>query len=225
MGLVFGWGFSDGVVDYVGGILPYLCGRGCVVRAKVRHILEECIINGIEYGYERAHKHTDTPKESHIQECVMDAIWLEIDERFEFDRDLVSEVVEGFDHLESERESAQSAEIDVELIEEHDDGSATYRFSLTEKYADALLQNGILWAIVCGVTGVTIEQVLQDHAKNDDHINLAYELGQESAMRAMREWVGLTDDEILDALGALEAEEAVFRVARAVETNLKEKNT
>jgi hypothetical protein len=40
----------------------------------------------------------------------------------------------------------------------------------------------------------------------------------------MREWVGLTDDEILDALGALEAEEAVFRVARAVESKLKERN-
>jgi hypothetical protein len=39
-----------------------------------------------------------------------------------------------------------------------------------------------------------------------------------------REWVGLTDEEILDALGVLEAEDAVFRVARAVESKLKEKN-
>ena len=151
------------------------------MRAKIRQILEECIINGIEYGYERAHKHTDTPKESYIQGCIEDAIWLEIDERFEFDRDLVSEVMEGFDHLESERERAQSAEIDVELIEEHEDGSATYRFHLTPEYADALLQNGIMWAIVSGATGVTLEQVLQDHAKNDDHLNLAYELGYEAA--------------------------------------------
>ena len=159
------------------------------MRAKIRHILEECIINGIEYGYERAHKHTDTPNESHIQECVVNAIWLEIDEHFEFDRDLVSEVTEGFDHLKSgreihlksEREIAESAELDVELIEEHEDGSATYRFNLTEKHADALLQNGILWAIVSGATGVTIDKVLQDHAKNDDHLNLAFELGYEAA--------------------------------------------
>jgi len=41
----------------------------------------------------------------------------------------------------------------------------------------------------------------------------------------MREWVELTDDEILDALGALEAEEAVFLIARAVEAKLKDKNT
>jgi hypothetical protein len=181
MGLAFGWGFSDGVADYVGGVLPYLCGRGCVVRAKIRQILEECIINGIEYGYERAHKHVDEPHESHIQGCIVDAIWLEIDERFEFDRDVVSEVEEGFNHLEK----ARSDEINVELIEEHDDGSATYRFNLTEKYADALLQNGILWAIVSGVTGVTIDKVLQDHAKNDDHLNLAYELGYEAAKREL----------------------------------------
>ena len=43
-------------------------------------------------------------------------------------------------------------------------------------------------------------------------------------LRGRREWVGLTDDEILDALGVLEAEEAVFRVARAVEAKVKEKN-
>jgi hypothetical protein len=155
------------------------------MKAKIRHILEECIINGIEYGYERAHKHVDEPHESHIQGCIVDAIWLEIDERFEFDRDMVSEVAEGFDHLESERESAQSGEIDVELIEEHDDGSATYRFELSEEYAEVLLQNGILWAIVSGVTGVTIDKVLQDHAKNDDHLNLAYELGYEAAKREL----------------------------------------
>jgi len=135
------------------------------MKAKIRHILEECIINGIEYGYERAHKHTDTPNKLNIESCIELAIWYEIDQRFEFDRDLVSEVVKGFDHLESERESALSRDIDVELIEEHEDGSATYRFNLSEKYADALLQNGILWAIVSGVTGVTIDKVLQDYKK------------------------------------------------------------
>ena len=38
-------------------------------------------------------------------------------------------------------------------------------------------------------------------------------------------WKNLTDEEILDALGVFSAEEAVFRIARAVETKLKEKNT
>jgi hypothetical protein len=39
-----------------------------------------------------------------------------------------------------------------------------------------------------------------------------------------REWVGLTDEEVLDALGVFSAEEAVFCIARAVEAKLKEKN-
>jgi phosphoglycolate phosphatase-like HAD superfamily hydrolase len=151
------------------------------MKAKIRHILEECIESGVAYGYVNAHKHMDDPPEDHIFDRIEHAIWLEIDEHFEFDRDVVSEVEEGFDHLEK----ARSDEINVELIEEHDDGSATYRFNLTEKYADALLQNGILWAIVSGVTGVTIDKVLQDHAKNDDHLNLAYELGYEAAKREL----------------------------------------
>jgi hypothetical protein len=55
------------------------------MRVKIRQILEECIASGVAYGYERAHKHTDTPNETHIQGCIVDAIWLEIDERFEFE--------------------------------------------------------------------------------------------------------------------------------------------
>jgi hypothetical protein len=39
------------------------------------------------------------------------------------------------------------------------------------------------------------------------------------------EVVGLTDEEVLDALGVFSAEEAVFCIARAVEAKLKEKNT
>jgi len=124
------------------------------MRAKIRQILEECIESGVAYGYVNAHKHSDDPPEDYIFDRIEHAIWLEIDEHFEFDRDVVFE-------------SALSGDIDVELIEEHEDGSATYRFNLTEKYADALLQNGILWAIVSGVSGVTINKVLQEHKKKD----------------------------------------------------------
>jgi hypothetical protein len=158
------------------------------MKANERAMLASCIDTGICAGWNRAHKHTDAPHELRIQEEIDNAIWYEIDQYFVFDseRNLCDEVVEGFDRLESERESAQSAEIDVELIEEHDDGSATYRFNMTEKHANALLQNGILWAIVSGATGVTIDKVLQDHAKNDDHINLAYELGYELGYEAAK---------------------------------------
>ena len=73
------------------------------MRPKVREILEECIENGVVVGYARAHKHGEHPERNHIQECIEGAIWLEIDERFDFERNLCIEVVEGFDRLEAKR--------------------------------------------------------------------------------------------------------------------------
>jgi hypothetical protein len=69
------------------------------MKPKIRAILEDCISNGIDYGLSRAHKHTDNPNDAAISLAVSDAIWFEIDDKFDFDRDLVSEVMEGFDHL------------------------------------------------------------------------------------------------------------------------------
>ena len=74
------------------------------MRAKIRKILEECIENGLQYGMMRAHKYTDDPGHDYLIDEMDNAIWLEIDERFDFDHDLCDEVVEGFDHLEKERE-------------------------------------------------------------------------------------------------------------------------
>jgi len=69
------------------------------MRPKTRAILEECIENGVVLGYSKAHKHTDYPEKYTIQQNIEDAIWLEIDERFDFDRSLCVEIVEGFDRL------------------------------------------------------------------------------------------------------------------------------
>ena len=71
------------------------------MKAKIRRILEECIEIGIERGYDRAYKHTDNPTEAQLSACIDLAIWYEIDQRFEFDRNLCIEVVEGFDNLAS----------------------------------------------------------------------------------------------------------------------------
>jgi len=73
------------------------------MRAKIREILEECIEKGIEYGYLRAHKYGENPRVFHIYEQIESAIWYEIDERFDFERNVCNEVVEGFDHLEKEQ--------------------------------------------------------------------------------------------------------------------------
>lgn len=76
------------------------------MKANERALLTACIDTGISFGWNRAHKHTDEPNEHRIQEEIENAIWYEIDQYFVFDseRDLCDEVVEGFDHLEKERE-------------------------------------------------------------------------------------------------------------------------
>jgi hypothetical protein len=138
------------------------------MKAKTRVILEECIENGVAYGLNRARKYTNNPTDLNIKSCIELAIWYEIDEKFDFDPDLANEVAESFDHLKSKPKSDLSGSVDVTLLEEHEDGSATYQFDLTPEYAEALLRNGIMWAIASGVTGITIDKVLEEHMKSDD---------------------------------------------------------
>lgn len=56
-------------------------------------------------------------------------------------------------------------EMEVRDIIEHEDGGATYTLDLTPEEADAMCRNGILWAIVCGCTGLTIEQAMKDYGE------------------------------------------------------------
>ena len=88
------------------------------MRANERALLAACIDTGISFGWNRAHKHTDEPNEHRIQEEIENAIWYEIDQYFVFDseRDLCDEVVEGFDHLEKEREWVGLSEDELEKI-------------------------------------------------------------------------------------------------------------
>jgi len=53
-------------------------------------------------------------------------------------------------------------------IIEHEDGSATYQFDLTPQEHDAMCRNGIMWAILAGVTGITQERVIQDYLKSQE---------------------------------------------------------
>jgi hypothetical protein len=56
-----------------------------IMRAKTYVILCRCIEQGIERGYDRAHKHTDTPDENALKKSIEDNILLELDEVFDFD--------------------------------------------------------------------------------------------------------------------------------------------
>ena len=69
------------------------------MKPRTRTILEDCISNEIEHGLSRAHKHTENPTDLNIESCIELAIWYEIDEKFDFGRDLASEVMEGFKYL------------------------------------------------------------------------------------------------------------------------------
>ena len=55
------------------------------MKVNMRLLLERCIEDGVARGYRRAHKHTDEPTEAHILSQIHDAIWLEIDEYFDFE--------------------------------------------------------------------------------------------------------------------------------------------
>lgn len=74
------------------------------MRAKIREILEECIEQGIEYGIKVAHKYVDEPPHDFMAGSIDNSIWFEIDQRFDFERNICDEVVEGFDHLKEDRE-------------------------------------------------------------------------------------------------------------------------
>ncbi len=88
------------------------------MRPNTRKILEECIENGVVVGYARAHKHGEHPERHHIQECIEGAIWLEIDERFDFERNLCIEVVEGFDEIEHTRVESYIGRLIEEKLKE-----------------------------------------------------------------------------------------------------------
>lgn len=54
------------------------------MRVKPYDVLARCIEEGIAYGWNRAHKHTDTPSEDHVKEQMTTAILGEVSEYFDF---------------------------------------------------------------------------------------------------------------------------------------------
>ena len=54
------------------------------MRAKEYRLIEQCVENGVEYGYNRAHKHTDTPTKDGLCEAIYRAVLDEICEAFTF---------------------------------------------------------------------------------------------------------------------------------------------
>lgn len=53
-----------------------------MILPKTRTLLERAIEVGVRAGYDRAHKHTDTPGPEHTCSQIEHYIWLELDEAF-----------------------------------------------------------------------------------------------------------------------------------------------
>ena len=51
--------------------------------------------------------------------------------------------------------------MEVTEIKEHENGDATYQFDMTAEEHGVMCQQGILWCIVAGITGVTPEKVME----------------------------------------------------------------
>ena len=57
------------------------------MKVKMYQIIERIVEEGVESGWNRAHKHTDTPSEEAIKSCVWEYILHGFDEVFEFDQE------------------------------------------------------------------------------------------------------------------------------------------
>lgn len=55
------------------------------MKPKLLPLLERCIEDGLELGYNRAHKHVDTPTQQQIVNNQYDAIMNQIFEAFDFE--------------------------------------------------------------------------------------------------------------------------------------------
>ena len=56
------------------------------MKVKMYPLIEQIVEQGTEAGFYRAHKHTDTPDEETIKNCIAKYIMNGFDEAFEFDQ-------------------------------------------------------------------------------------------------------------------------------------------
>jgi len=55
------------------------------MKVKIYPLIEQIVEQGIDAGWNRAHKHTDTPDEHTVTNCISQYIMNGFDEAFEFD--------------------------------------------------------------------------------------------------------------------------------------------
>lgn len=55
------------------------------MKVKIERIIEDCLATGINLGWNRAHKHVETPSEGSIKDAIHDCIMEQFYEYFTFD--------------------------------------------------------------------------------------------------------------------------------------------
>lgn len=61
--------------------------RKPILRAKGYPLMMQCVEVGVALGWNRAHKHDDSPSESHIRDTIERAVLEQISEAFSFEED------------------------------------------------------------------------------------------------------------------------------------------
>jgi hypothetical protein len=54
------------------------------MKVNTYKVLSDCVERGVEIGWRRAHKHTDTPGEGQLRDSIYDNVMTEISEYFTF---------------------------------------------------------------------------------------------------------------------------------------------
>jgi hypothetical protein len=54
------------------------------MKAKNHKLIEQCVEEGISWGFQRAYKHEDNPSRTYVRECIQECIMHEIFEWFDF---------------------------------------------------------------------------------------------------------------------------------------------
>ena len=55
------------------------------MKVKTYAVIDRAVIDGVNYGWNRAHKHTNSPSEDEIKQQMMMAVMQEICEWFDFE--------------------------------------------------------------------------------------------------------------------------------------------
>ena len=55
------------------------------MKVKTYSVIDRAVVDGVNYGWNRAHKHTNSPSEDEIKQQIMMAVMQEICEWFDFE--------------------------------------------------------------------------------------------------------------------------------------------